>query len=419
MNRQTSPRYTILLFGGVAALIAAVVIGQPVLVALVGPLVAMVIVATALHRWPDIEIEVRAPARAVVGDEVDLVVSISSNVGAPWVEIELELPPDVVPVDGIRHAIVAVEAGQRVDVRFPVALAAWGVAQPGRVQVRARDRFGMFITSRVVRADAAIRVHPEDGQRRATLTPARLRARVGVHRSPRHGDGSEFAEVRPYRPGDPLRSLNWRVSARRGDRWVTVRHPDRSGDLVFLLDSFADLGPDHNRLTQRAVRATMALAEASLGTHDRVGVLDVGRHVRWFRPQLGRLHQARLLDGLLETQVEPGLRAPSLAQLPLHELSSDALIVMVSGLTDPDMAAIPVELRARGLDIAVLDCAAEDHMQPSEDHIAQLTARLWRLQRERRRRWIESQGVPVVVWRADQPVEIPTAALSRRAAVRR
>ena len=38
--------------------------------------------------------------------------------------------------------------------------------------------------------------------------------------------------------------MNWRVSARRNEPWVTVRHPDQSGDLVFLLDTFSDLGPD-------------------------------------------------------------------------------------------------------------------------------------------------------------------------------
>ena len=180
------------------------------------------------------------------------------------------------------------------------------------------------------------------------VTPSRLRHRVGVHASNRHGEGSEFAEVRPYRPGDTMRAINWRVSARRGDRWVTVRHPDRSGDLVFLLDSFCDLGPDDNSLVQRAVRAAMSLSESSLAQHDRVGLLDVGRHVRWFHPRLGKNHQARLLDALLETQVEPSLRSPELGKLPVHELGDGTLVVVITGLADPHLSLLPAELRAGG-----------------------------------------------------------------------
>jgi uncharacterized protein (DUF58 family) len=418
VNRQTSSRFTILLLSGVAGLLVAIVAGMPIIAVLAAPAVLVTTVSAVRHRWPDLDLSLAVPVRAVEGDRIDLVITASSQVGIDWLHLELELPPDIEPVDGIRRAVVRVPAGRQIVVRFPVELTQWGVSIPGRVIATARDSLGMFVSSTVHTSRPPIRVHPRDGNRRSVVAPARLRARVGDHRSRQHGEGSDFAEVRPYRRGDPARAVNWRVSARRGEPWVTVRHPDQSGDLVFLLDTFSDLGPDGNRLVQRAVRAAMGLAESNLGVNDRVGLLDVGRHIRWYRPRLGRLHQARLFDGLLETQVEPGLRAPRIDQLPLHDLDAGTMIVMLTGLTDPNMALLPIELRARGSEVVVLECVADDHLPPTDDRAELLAARLWRIQRAKRRYELIERGVPVVPWRADQPLDLPVAAMARKAAFR-
>ena len=418
MNRQTSARFTILLFGGVAGLVIAIIAGRPWLVAAIAPTMTLVVLAAGLHQWPDLEVSLSGPTRAVVGDQIDLVVSVSSQIGIPWLNLRLELPSDLKAVDGIASAIISVAPGRQVDVQIPVELTRWGVARPGRLHATARDRFGMFISSTVHSSDLVIRTHPADGHRHSIIAPARLRTRVGAHLSPRHGEGTELAEVRPFRTGDSVRAMNWKVSARKGEPWITVRHPDRSGDLVLLLDSFTDIGPEGNHLVQRAVRAAMTLADSNLGSHDRVGLLDVGRHIRWFRPRLGRLHQARLFDRLLETQVEPGLRAPRIGQLPLHELSDGTLIVVISGLIDANMSTLPIELASRGLEVVVLDCSADDHLPPSVDRADGPAARLWGLERAKRRSDLSSAGVTVVSWSADQPLDLPVAALARRGRAR-
>ncbi len=414
MNHQTSPRFLILLLGGVAVLLFAVVAGRPLLAIATCPAILLAATAALTHRRPELRVSVDGPTRAVEGDRIDLVITVQSVTSVPWVQVGIEVPPDLDPVNGIRHAVVSIPAGSKAVVRFPMELTRWGVAVPGRVETIARGPFGLFVASAVHHPNLAIRVHPRDGNRRSVVVPARLRARVGDHRSRRHGEGSDFAEVRPFRVGDTMRSVNWRVSARRRERWVTVRHPDQSGDLVFLLDTFRDLGPEGNRLVQRAVRAAMGLADSNLDAHDRVGLLDVGRHIRWFRPRQGRLQKARLLDALLESQVEAGLRAPRLEQLPLHDLDAGTMVVMLTGLTDPDMALLPIELRLHGIEVAVLECSVEDHLGDSPGEAAELAARLWRVVLARRRQQLLRHGVPVMRWRADQPLELPVAALARR-----
>ncbi|MGI9615041.1 MAG: DUF58 domain-containing protein, partial [Acidimicrobiales bacterium] len=358
MEHRTSPRFSVLMAGGVGALLLAVISGRP-LVAVVAAVPVLITVSSAmLYRRPELRITLDHPARTVEGDVIDLVVTVESTAWVPWLQVGIELPPDLEPVQGIRHAVVSVRAGGRAAVRIPVTAARWGVATPGRIAAIARGPFGLFVSSTTMRPRSAVRIHPRDGNRRSAVVPKRLRARVGAHPSRRHGEGSDFAEVRPFRVGDSLRSLNWRVSARRGERWVTVRHPDQSGDLVFLLDNFRDIGPEENRLVQRVVRAAMSLAESNLNVHDRVGLLDVGLTVRWYRPNQGRLQRARLLDALLESQANPGLSDLRLDDLPLHELTPGAMVVVLTGLTDPDMSLLPLQLKSRGLEVAVLECSA-------------------------------------------------------------
>ena len=70
---------------------------------------------------------------------------------------------------------------------------------------------------------------------------------VGQHRSRRTGDGSEFASIWPYRPGDRLRRVNWRVSARTGDLHVVSSLAEEdAGDAewIWILHDDSTPAPD-------------------------------------------------------------------------------------------------------------------------------------------------------------------------------
>ena len=161
------------------------------------------------------------------------------------------------------------------------------------------------------------------------------------------------------------------------------------------------------------MRAALGLAESNLGQYDRVGLLDVGRSIRWYRPRLGRLHEARLARCVARHTGRARSPRPDVSQLPLHDLDSGALIVFISGLIDADAARLPVELRSRGHEVAVLECSADAHLRV-EGRTAELAARLWRIERAAQRRRLTEHGVAVVEWKADDPLEIPVAALKRR-----
>jgi uncharacterized protein (DUF58 family) len=69
------------------------------------------------------------------------------------------------------------------------------------------------------------------------LTAPRVRvATVGGHLSPYKGRGVEFDESRPYQPGDDLRTMDWRVTARTGKPHTKVFREERNRPVFVWLD---------------------------------------------------------------------------------------------------------------------------------------------------------------------------------------
>jgi len=394
----------------------AVLTGQQPTAVLAAALLAWVTVGVLLHRWPDLRVAASlTDDRVVEGDVVDLVVDIESTTSIPWLEVEVVTPDDLPVVGGVPSAIVALPAGRWAAIRFELSAEQWGVSSPSRLRITTRDRMGIYAARRVVTLDLPLRVHPSDRRMDAMIQSTRTRARVGHHLARQRGDGCEYADVRPAKAGDRLRSVNWRVTLRRSEYWVSDRHPDQASDLVLFVDSGQALGRGSNSTIHTAVRAALALTEGHLGTHDRVGLLDVGRRVRWFRPGMGRLQRRRLVDALLEIRPELGLGVRKASDLPLQGVDTGATIVVLSPLLDPRPIDVMLSLHDRGYDLVVLWCQPDiEAIRPAEGRNAELARRLWNIQREQWRRRLTSAGVPVVAWNGDGSLEAAMTVLDHQ-----
>ncbi len=65
---------------------------------------------------------------------------------------------------------------------------------------------------------------------------------VGLNRSRRAGDGTEFSSVRAFQPGDRLRRIHWPLSLRAGELYVTSTWADQDSQVMLLVDAHNDLG---------------------------------------------------------------------------------------------------------------------------------------------------------------------------------
>ena len=184
---------------------------------------------------------------------------------------------------------------------------------------------------------------------------------AGLHRSPRKGFSVEFADYRPYQPGDDLRYIDWKIAA-RSDRWVVRQYEEETNlRATIVLDvsrSMAWSGaPERLTKLEYAERLSAALALLLLRQRDAVGLVRFDDRIRSAIPPRSRHGQWRRVIAALE---EPGegraSSAPNALQQAARLISRRGLIVLISDLLMdvPDVERAMRTLRAIGHDVVVL-----------------------------------------------------------------
>ncbi|MBM4185601.1 MAG: DUF58 domain-containing protein [Gemmatimonadetes bacterium] len=118
-----------------------------------------------------------------------------------------------------------------------------------------------------------------------------------------HGRGLEFSHVRSYQVGDDVRSIDWKVTARRGTPFVRQFVEERDLLVVLIVDVSGSgrFGPGERSPLEIAAEISAAIAFAASRNNDRVGLLLVSDHVEHFvAPASGRRHVVRLLADLVK-----------------------------------------------------------------------------------------------------------------------
>ncbi len=273
------------------------------------------------------------------------------------------------------------------------------------MSVRAVGPLGLVRYEQTVAPAVRIRVYPHTEAVQALPRPAATHVGAGNYVTRVRGEGLEFADLRPHAPGDRLRQVNWRVSARRGRLHVNEYHPERNADVVLFLDAFSDTSDEAGGTIDMTVRAASALAAAYLRTRDRVGIVGFGGVLRWVLPGTGNTQSYRILDSLIDTQVVASYAWRDVAVIPARTLPPHALVLALTPLADPRMLAALVDLRARGIDLAVIDVSPLPFVKPPTGELGDLAYRLWRLQREQLGSRYRALGVPVIEWMHGRPAD--------------
>src|SRR4029453_7038831 len=171
---------------------------------------------------------------------------------------------------------------------------------------------------------------------------------AGLHRSPFHGYSAEFSQYRPYRAGDDLKYVDWKLYART-DRFYTKQFRETTNLLALMaMDASGSMSYAGSNGVTKATYARLlgaALSHLLSGQGDGIGLVVYDAAVRQFIPsRTGRSHVRSLLVAL--SRVEPGGRTAAAAALTRASelLKRRGFIILFSDLYD-DEEAIEKELR--------------------------------------------------------------------------
>lgn len=151
---------------------------------------------------------------------------------------------------------------------------------------------------------------------------SRAAAAQGHHRSRYRGRGMQFAEHRPYQPGDDIRHIDWRVTARQNEPHTKCFEPERERPLLLLthFTSSQCFGSRFPIKSMVVAEAAATLAWAGLQGDDRVGGIVAGSdRVSSYRPERRRQTVLRLLERVVRehNRLQPSVEPPGTAML--HE----------------------------------------------------------------------------------------------------
>jgi uncharacterized protein (DUF58 family) len=422
MLRSASPRLVTYAVLGVAGAFIAIASGQPAPMALVAApaLLALVGVVFAAHPSPSARLTID-DERVLEGDMIEGTVELELQSPA-WVEVDVpvddphEGATSVVEPGGTRLAW-SIASGTSLVLPLRMEATSWGLVRLGPVNVRVHGPLQLVRWEAALAPVRTVRVLPPAGTLRRLLEPAEARSAAGVHLTRRRADGLEFADVRPYAPGDRLRAVNWPVSSRRDDLWVNQRHPERSADIVIVVDTFADARDSGSAALVQAVRAAWLVASTHLAAQDRVGIVTFGGYPAWLPPMGGERARYAVLDRLLAAQAGWAEAQRSVRFLPRGVMPAGAAVVGISALHDRRMVEAFVDLRRRGLSVVVVEVDVDDTFIPADpDEATALAVRLWRLEQARRRDELLGAGAQLVRW---EPGDDPYHVIDALAGLRR
>jgi uncharacterized protein (DUF58 family) len=222
------------------------------------------------------------------------------------------------------------------------------------------------------------------------------------------GSGTDFWGVREYHPGDPLRRLDWRKTARHPHQFFTKEfEQEEIADIGLILDarSKMDLHVGEDSLFEHSVCATASLAEVFLRYGNRVSLLIFQEALVKLSPGYGKVQLNRILRALTRVAPEAGSSLNSLQFMPTHMFSSHSLIVIISPLNRGDWRLFP-RLRAFGYQVLLISPNPIDYVRRSlpDDPTTKLASRLTGVERQLEIHKITQLRVPVIDWQVSQPL---------------
>ena len=191
--------------------------------------------------------------------------------------------------------------------------------------------------------------------------------RAGGHRSPYHGYSAEFQQHRPYRAGDDLKYLDWKLLARSNRLYTRQFRETTSMSVMLVLDTSASLAFPERGVSKFRYATILAASIAYLviTQGDAAGLMTMADGgLRYVPARSGRAHLRSLIARIDSLQARGVWRAPEVIARAGEMLERRALMIVISDFYDDEDAtrdALRVAAR-RGHDVALLHLLSDDEL---------------------------------------------------------
>lgn len=319
------------------------------------------------------------------------------------------LPAGVNAIDGATSLLTRAPAGATLTLTYR-AQAPRGTYRWRRTWLRVGDRFGIW--ERLQRPDtpATVQVMPalNETPLKLVVRPRQNRPIAGSIPARLGGSGLDFFQVRGYQPGDTLRRINWKATARRENEILTNEfEQERVSDIGLILDTRRSvmMRQADPTLFEAAIAATGQLATHFLQAGNRVSLLIYGDSLGYTIPGYGKVQRQRIIEALTEATLSRGDVFERLGRLPIQLFTPRSQVIFISSVAASDVAVLR-QMRASGYELLViaLDAVAFEAQRLPRSDAANIAARIAAIDRALVLRTLRQAGIRVAPWRIDRPL---------------
>ena len=184
----------------------------------------------------------------------------------------------------------------------------------------------------------------------ARLDNMSLRARlvvegfiIGLHRSPYHGFSVEFAEHRPYLPGDEIKHIDWKLYGKTDRYYIKQFEEETNLKSYILVDKSGSMAYQSGAVSKLhyACFLAAALGYLMLKQQDAVSLTLFDTQVQAYLPPLAKQsHLNQVLSALENTQPGAETAIAPLLHIQAEKIKKRSLIILISDLLDESSAVL-------------------------------------------------------------------------------
>ncbi|MFW5928156.1 MAG: DUF58 domain-containing protein, partial [Thermoplasmatota archaeon] len=313
----------------------------------------LAILAVSLRGLPPDNIKLdlaRGSTEQDVYEEGEITVSIKiKNRGKELRFLELidNIPPNVEVIEGSNHHVLSLDKGETKVVEYTLSFPLRGRKKIGPIKLRYRDSLGFFFDEWTEYNEMRIHVLPKTEEtNKVDVRPSYTRNWLGNIQSQSIGIGSEFYSLREYHPGDEMRKINWKATARYLNPITNEFEGEKSGDVIIIVDGYREgnVGTIRKNTTNASIRAAASLANTIIADRNRVGLIILGDTLNWIYPRSGRDQLYKILDNLSNLKEGGMWKIQDTKWLIKRFFPTKSMIIFISPLIQPKISETIIDI---------------------------------------------------------------------------
>ncbi len=374
---------------------------------------SLFVIAAKVRPSDNLQVEVSRESdkkrEVYVDDEIEVKIHLKNKESRSLLlEIQDILPTHVEMIKGRNHQVLRIDEGEEKQLSYTVSCPVTGKISLGPVEVRYRDTLNFFSKNIFSGDEMFIRVLPRTEEMQSVdIYPSYTKFWMGEIKSQSIGIGNEFFSIREYHPGDELRDINWKATARQLSPMTNEFEGEKSGDVILVVDGYkkGTVGTKKHNTLRASIEAAAALASNILSARNRLGLIVSGEYLNWVYPGTGKNHYHKIMSNLTKFEEGGSLGLEGVKWLLEDFFPRKSLIIFISPLTVPKFSETIIDLARKDYETMVI---SPNPLKVERDILGDYDKTAEGLYETERQNVIDSlwtYGTVVVDWNPNDPLE--------------